>query len=221
MDKEWIAYLRTLRGEFIQMGGKGSGFRGHKGRKGKRGGSAPRSGGAAAVRKEISGVSGELKPIVDLMSAHTEVSRLGEERKHLRSRERQLSRDAHKGTPRNREAARRNLAGTRERLSETESNIEKNSNIVKGLSSVKAPGYGEWASSGKTRDPLSRTNTYKHSEYGEVSVNKFEGAPFQKIAMSASVQFLPAGGEKASKKEWSGKGAHATADKFLKKHWGI
>jgi len=40
MDREWITYLQTLRGRFVERGGPGSGHWGHKGRKGKRGGSA-------------------------------------------------------------------------------------------------------------------------------------------------------------------------------------
>ncbi len=54
MDQEWVAALRTLRGEFVRMGGKGSGNWAHRGRPGKVGGSAPR--GAAALPKGAKGM---------------------------------------------------------------------------------------------------------------------------------------------------------------------
>lgn len=41
MDRIWLAFLRTLRGEWKEMGGPGSGHWRHAGRKGKKGGSAP------------------------------------------------------------------------------------------------------------------------------------------------------------------------------------
>jgi hypothetical protein len=50
MDCEWVIYLQTLRGRFVERGGPGSGHWGHKGRKGKRGGSA--SSGAKGLAKE-------------------------------------------------------------------------------------------------------------------------------------------------------------------------
>lgn len=57
VNQEWLIYLRTLRGELIEMGGKGSGHHGHAGRKGKKGGSAPgKAGGAAKPRGERKGV---------------------------------------------------------------------------------------------------------------------------------------------------------------------
>lgn len=51
MDREWLAYLKVLRGELVEMGGKGSGHHGHAGRKGKRGGSAPKGVAGAPPRE--------------------------------------------------------------------------------------------------------------------------------------------------------------------------
>jgi len=224
------------------LGGPGSGHFGHASQPGRRGGSLPRSAAMSIrtgkdweARQKAAKGGGKMTPeekaqldkLQGMFRNKAELNRAAEElswaRQDYKRAEKQyhqayvkaMNNDRYKSEM---EHYGKTLQQQRERVAKAEDARDVVKEAGKKFRNAKAPGFGTWervATEKAVAGGYAKYQVPGRPEFGEVTRYHFGGWSMQRVAANSFVEY---GG---GKYEWSGQGARESANRFMKKTFGI